>query len=245
VAQVVVGELLVRSLHVHAGEQVLDVAGGAGNTALAAAWERVRFSARMPSMAFEQELSCLAYTDAGIVAVWSPANFATISDYDSWEAALLEDDDIIEHIARGNLVPICIGADGAWRLIVRWAAGTHRAELTNRERMYLVVSSEPYLFVSDGLATVSGYEKIDNNPGHHLPRLHIPPGRWPRATAVRICPAAVCRSSSDCMQGTLTAPITTNRSGQPRSTARARQDQEHRNDRDLPMSANAAAATRV
>jgi ubiquinone/menaquinone biosynthesis C-methylase UbiE len=43
VAQVVVGELLVRSLYVHAGEQVLDVAGGAGNTALAAAWERVRF----------------------------------------------------------------------------------------------------------------------------------------------------------------------------------------------------------
>lgn len=37
VTQVVVGELLVRSLHVHAGERVLDVAGGAGNTALAAA----------------------------------------------------------------------------------------------------------------------------------------------------------------------------------------------------------------
>jgi ubiquinone/menaquinone biosynthesis C-methylase UbiE len=37
VAQVVVGELLVRSLHVHAGERMLDVAGGSGNTALAAA----------------------------------------------------------------------------------------------------------------------------------------------------------------------------------------------------------------
>jgi SAM-dependent methyltransferase len=37
VAQIVVGELLVRSLHVHTGERVLDVAGGAGNTALAAA----------------------------------------------------------------------------------------------------------------------------------------------------------------------------------------------------------------
>jgi SAM-dependent methyltransferase len=37
VAQVLVGEMLVRSLHVHAGERVLDVAGGAGNTALAAA----------------------------------------------------------------------------------------------------------------------------------------------------------------------------------------------------------------
>jgi SAM-dependent methyltransferase len=37
VAQVVVGEMLVRSLHVHAEERVLDVAGGAGNAALAAA----------------------------------------------------------------------------------------------------------------------------------------------------------------------------------------------------------------
>lgn len=37
VAQVVVGGKLVRSLHVHAGERVLDVAGGAGNAALAVA----------------------------------------------------------------------------------------------------------------------------------------------------------------------------------------------------------------
>src|SRR3954468_25044063 len=37
VAQVMVGEMLVRSLHVHAEERVLDVAGGAGNAALAAA----------------------------------------------------------------------------------------------------------------------------------------------------------------------------------------------------------------
>ena len=42
VSQVVVGELLVRALRVHAGERVLDVAGGSGNAALAAArrWRR-------------------------------------------------------------------------------------------------------------------------------------------------------------------------------------------------------------
>src|SRR5256885_564583 len=37
VAQVVVGERLVRAVQVHAGQRVLDVAAGAGNTALAAA----------------------------------------------------------------------------------------------------------------------------------------------------------------------------------------------------------------
>ncbi len=52
VAQVVVGELLVRSLHVHAGEKVLDVAGGAGNTALAAArrWAEATCADYVPAL---------------------------------------------------------------------------------------------------------------------------------------------------------------------------------------------------
>ena len=40
VSQQVVGELLGTALHIHAGERVLDVAGGAGNTAIAAARRR-------------------------------------------------------------------------------------------------------------------------------------------------------------------------------------------------------------
>ncbi|MFZ0118522.1 MAG: class I SAM-dependent methyltransferase [Pseudonocardiaceae bacterium] len=52
VSQVVVGELLVRDLHIHAGERVLDVAGGAGNTALAAArrWARVTCTDYVPEL---------------------------------------------------------------------------------------------------------------------------------------------------------------------------------------------------
>jgi SAM-dependent methyltransferase len=52
VAQLVVGELLVRALHVHAGERVLDVAGGAGNTALAAArrWAEVMCTDYVPDL---------------------------------------------------------------------------------------------------------------------------------------------------------------------------------------------------
>ena len=50
--QVVVGEMLVRSLHVHAGETVLDVAGGAGSTALAVArrWADVVCSDYVPEL---------------------------------------------------------------------------------------------------------------------------------------------------------------------------------------------------
>jgi SAM-dependent methyltransferase len=52
VSQVVVGEMLVRALHVHAGEWVLDVAGGAGNTALAAArrWAEVTCTDYVPDL---------------------------------------------------------------------------------------------------------------------------------------------------------------------------------------------------
>jgi len=52
VSQVVVGEMLVRALGVHAGERVLDVAGGAGNTALAAArrWAQVTCTDYVPDL---------------------------------------------------------------------------------------------------------------------------------------------------------------------------------------------------
>ena len=52
VGQVIVGERLARALHVHSGEKVLDVAGGAGNTALAAArrWADVTCTDYVPDL---------------------------------------------------------------------------------------------------------------------------------------------------------------------------------------------------
>ena len=52
VGQVIVGERLVRALEVHSGERVLDVAGGAGNTALAAArrWADVTCTDYVPDL---------------------------------------------------------------------------------------------------------------------------------------------------------------------------------------------------
>ena len=52
VSQVLVGELLVRDLAVHAGERVLDVAAGSGNTALAAArrWADVTCTDYVPGL---------------------------------------------------------------------------------------------------------------------------------------------------------------------------------------------------
>jgi hypothetical protein len=41
-----------------------------------------------------------------------PSRFTGITDYQTWEDALLDDDDITEHVRAGKLVPINIGGDG-------------------------------------------------------------------------------------------------------------------------------------
>jgi hypothetical protein len=124
------------------------------------------------------ELSCVAHTDAGMLAIWDPASFATVVDYDTWEVALLDDKDIIGHVGQGGLVPICIGADGAWGVTLRVGTGDQRADLTEREKQYLIVSSEPYLFVSAGLVCVSGLEAITAEPDEAVSRLAMPIGRF-------------------------------------------------------------------
>src|SRR5258708_31444359 len=55
------------------------------------------------------ETSLLAATDAGMHALWNPSRFTGITDYQTWEDALLDDDDITEHVRAGKLVPINIG----------------------------------------------------------------------------------------------------------------------------------------
>lgn len=62
VAQPIVGERLVRSVGVRAGEQVLDVAAGAGNTALAASrrWARVTATDYVPDLLSRAELRAQA-----------------------------------------------------------------------------------------------------------------------------------------------------------------------------------------
>ncbi|MEV7091822.1 hypothetical protein AB0M80_03190 [Amycolatopsis sp. NPDC051045] len=80
-------------------------------------------------------------TDAGMFGLWSPASFGDIVDYDTWESALLEDDDITRHILAGAFVPVNIGSDGAFQVLARVGSVSTIADLTPRERQYLLVSS--------------------------------------------------------------------------------------------------------
>jgi hypothetical protein len=130
------------------------------------------------------ETSLLAATDAGMHALWNPARFAGITDYETWENALLEDDDITQRIRAGELVPVNIRSDGAFQFLVRIGTASQAPALTSRERQYLLVSSQPYLYLSDCTARLTGIEHICADPGPATLALTVPAG--PNAVTVHL-----------------------------------------------------------
>jgi hypothetical protein len=116
-------------------------------------------------------------TDAGLFGLWSPTSFHDIVDYETWEDALLDDEDMVRHVVSGAFVPINIGGDGAYQFVVRVGSASAPAGLTERERPYLAVASEPYLFVATAGAVISGIEHVGDDPDIGL-RVSLEPGRW-------------------------------------------------------------------
>jgi hypothetical protein len=130
------------------------------------------------------ETALTSATDAGMHALWNPSRFTGITDYASWEDALLEDDDIIQRVRAGELVPVNIGADGAFEFLVRVGTASQDPALTSRERRHLLVSSQSYLYLSDGTAHLTGIEHICADPGPATPALTVPAG--PSAVTVHL-----------------------------------------------------------
>jgi hypothetical protein len=123
------------------------------------------------------ELAARAVTDTGLFALWNPSRFEHITDYGSWEASLLEDEDIAGHAGTGALVPIGIGGDGPFGFLVR-ADSAKTPTLTEREQQYLKVSSKPYLFEADGTAHLSAIEYVSAAPPPATAAIGIPAGRY-------------------------------------------------------------------
>jgi hypothetical protein len=117
-------------------------------------------------------------TDSGMVALWEPRHFDSITSYESWERELLEDMDISRHIHQGTFVPLNVHADGAYDCAIRIGDINASATLSERERQYLLVSSEPYLFRSTGSLAISGLEHIGRSPGDAASLVSIPSGNW-------------------------------------------------------------------
>ena len=123
------------------------------------------------------EVSGTIVTGAGMCGMWSPAAFSAVVDLDAWEAALLAEEDIAAHVAAGSFVPLNVGGDGAFGVVARVGATGAPAGLTQPERDWLLVESEPYLFVSAGAAVLSGIEQVAADAGEAL-SLAVPAGRW-------------------------------------------------------------------
>jgi len=68
-----------------------------------------------------------------------------------------EDERIEASIRSGLFVPVNVGGDGVFQVVVWWGAGTG---LTAEERRFLVVSSEPYRLVSTGDFVLGGLEDV-------------------------------------------------------------------------------------
>jgi hypothetical protein len=128
------------------------------------------------------DASAALATDAGSWLLWQPEAFGHVHDYDSWSEELEDDEDILRHVRAGDVVPITIGGDGACQFRVRVGSpdDPEGARPTERERAYIVVTSQPYLFVSHGRACLSGIENVGVGPEplSGLLDLPLPRGRW-------------------------------------------------------------------
>ena len=137
---------------------------------------RSKSGSRDPEGLLTDRLRDAFVTDAGMHCLWRPAAFASVCEYDSWERQLGEDADILGHIATGDFVPINIGADGASEIEVRVGSASSPSMLSERERAYLDVASEPYRFMSDGELRLTGIEYVYADPAACVGRLALAPG---------------------------------------------------------------------
>lgn len=106
-----------------------------------------------------------------------PRALRTVVDYDSWEDSLLEDGDILQHVRAGMLVPINLG-DSAFQFVVRVGTCEQIADLTERERARLLVTSDPYLVTSAGVLHLSGLEDVSANTDEDVLHVAAPAGRY-------------------------------------------------------------------
>jgi hypothetical protein len=132
----------------------------------------------MPESRHGTETSSVVFTDAGMLALWDTARFSGVVDYDSWEAELLDDEDLIGHIDAGELVPITVASDGMWQVLVRTGTAAEPARLTGRENRYLRSTAEPYLLISTGEVRLSGLEAIGVDLLERTTEFGLPAGRY-------------------------------------------------------------------
>ncbi|MFE5819191.1 hypothetical protein ACFQ6S_37980 [Streptomyces sp. NPDC056479] len=115
-------------------------------------------------------------TGAGLFGLWRASAFSHVSELDQWEDEVAEDSALERRISDGVFVPINVGGNGAFQVAVRGVAAP--GSLSERERAHLLVSSEPYLLVSDGALELGGLEAVGNYSGAEKVELSLDSGRY-------------------------------------------------------------------
>ncbi|MGW6904842.1 hypothetical protein [Streptomyces sp. NPDC054940] len=122
------------------------------------------------------DVSHAVVTDAGLFGLWRASAFGHVNELEQWENEVAKDVTLERRISEGAFVPINVGGNGAFQIAVRGvdAPGT----LSERERAYLLVSSEPYLLVSDGALELGGLEAVGNYSGVEKQQLPLDSGKY-------------------------------------------------------------------
>ena len=132
----------------------------------------------MPDTWQGTEASNVVFTDAGMLALWDVERFREVVDYDTWALELLEGEALGGHIDAGALVPINIGHEGAWKVLIRTGTVADPAALTERESTYLAQAAGPYLLITEGVARLSGLESVGVEMLDRTIELRLPAGRY-------------------------------------------------------------------
>ncbi|MEM7315995.1 MAG: hypothetical protein AAF497_22900 [Planctomycetota bacterium] len=111
-------------------------------------------------------------TDAGSMFLWDVESFRNVSDYDSWSKELEDEKDIQRHIEAGRIVPISWGGDSVAEVVAR--LGTP-SSMSDREKEYVLVASQPYRFETSGSACISGIEMISGSPTDDILAFELQP----------------------------------------------------------------------
>ncbi|TLQ47251.1 hypothetical protein [Streptomyces marianii] len=122
------------------------------------------------------DVSHAVVTSAGLFGVWRASAFDHVSELDQWEDEVAEDSALERQIAAGAFVPINIGGNGAFQVAMRGVEAP--GNLSERERTYLLVSSEPYLLVSDGALELGGLEAVGSYAGAEKVEIPLDSGRY-------------------------------------------------------------------
>jgi hypothetical protein len=124
------------------------------------------------------EVRAFAVTDAGSCALWDPEAFEDIVDEGAWEDDPFDDDALRRYIRAGHYVPVSVGADGTYEVLVRVGTTAAPAALTDRERRYLIATSEPYLLVTTGGGACYSNAETVAVPVEAAGHVPLPVGRW-------------------------------------------------------------------